>query len=769
MRNIFTVTAIMLAAFALPASAYDSTYSGCIRSIILNYTTVNQYNQPTVMSERVTLPLATDRQTAREIKFIVLNSPSMVHNDKLAPTGDENMAMGLMSRIATDGAMVVEPDGMGFNANRGNNEGLMLHSIAARNMVDGLLAALDYVATEGLPISADYYTLSTGYSKGGSMAIAVQRYLERIATPEQLQRIHFRKTICGGGALVPLYLFLGTAQYAASPGATTNYALMSMIEGIKAIYDEGCMHAISMEDIFTEKCLTSGILDKINSRVFTDGEISQKMVEYFGTTAPPMYDIFKPEVFDGQSAVYRAIYKAWDKSDLTADGWVPETQIEYMHLTDDISVPYACAQTAQALWGDKLHMMSTDMDDYDWNCAPLKELTTFLLDKLPIGNHLSGGFKYFSGMMDGCMRGEKIPSTYANADNLQAMLQVMYDLLSDVVYTNINVNTYLDDAKKQHFVGVLDVEKNYTFHLKGTLTDDDDTVNLDIRIVLTPSATEQNHIELLIDFDIDIPDTKVRLTGTSTDIVRFAEALSAIILHPTFSSKADAQKYATAANKYLKCTVTAMSYIDADIYMGVTSTKTGGSLFNPTYTYSVEPKFKWLLIEHNLSEIIDLEKEIGLDGSKTTTLTLDDDYVAAFRVTERKNNQLTLHIDITGNGTGTDIADIDAVFMPETITGADATLNTSRFYFDTVLIGKDTVLKGSCSSLHDALVAVIMTATSKHFASEAAAQEYADHLNTLIKCDVYVSGNYTGRYGCKVSGPDAFGNYYVDASSAIIQ
>lgn len=772
MRNIRVyISALLIVMGISTAYAYDIDYRGCYKSIILNYQSVDGTNSPVTLSERVTIPLEKDKNTYREISFVMLSSPSKAAINKQASSGEASINAGLIAHIATDGALVVEPDLMGYGADAGNSDVMFMNPLHARQALDGLNAALDYVRDNSLPIKSDFYTLNFGYSKGGAVAAEVQRYIEQYYTQEQRDRIHFRKTICGGGALVPSTVILGLLQ---SDGMVPGSTAAEMVHGVYEAFKASTLNAYKLNDIFTDEFLATGLLDKILSREYDDNQLYMAFMETYQRQDPlvPFSRIFQPAVYTPTSPLFRALYKSLEQCNVIT-GWVPETPIDYIHLLDDPSVPYIYnVDKAKAAWGDKLNIMSTDLSSYDWNCVPMHYIADIFNEVIPINEHVKLGFGVFFGMLDGCMRGDKISSTYNAAYDTDALLNVIFDVFSQTGFPNFPIQTEIDSETTLNAVANLtsiDKAGKLTIDITGAVVKNatGEATPISITVTLAPDPKEQGHLIAAIKFNITIPNdgNDITITGECTDIMHLTSAISAIFMRPTFSKKSDAEKYANSVNNYFKCKVKAKVKViidisaGADIYAGVT---TDGPLFGAK-TYTVEPYYKVGIISGKLDDLVktitgkDIAGLIGIEDGKNLTVGIDD-YNAEIILKERSNGKAVIDIDLNKK-TGEDYAYITATMTPAALTNhTDATLETLNIDFVATLAGGSYVIKGKCANLNDAIGSVIAAGCNQHFATADAAQRYADDVNSRVQCAFYDGDTYIGKIYAKVV-PGSFGNY----------
>ncbi|GEM_PF-3504396 len=763
---------IVLVCSAISAFAYDKEYRGCFKSVTVEYQSVNEKNQPCTLSERLTLPLNKDKSTARAISFVVLNSPSMAFTNAQAPSGEASINMGIIARIATEGAMVVEPDLKGFGKDVGHSEGLLMHTLLARQMVDGFFAAIDYVQKNSISLAEDYYTLNTGYSKGGSLAIAVQKHIENYCTPEQRNIIKLQRTICGGGPLVPVLLFdiLIKQQATASPITAIN-----LVHGALDVYGESTLRAYKETDIFTPDFLASGYLNSLDGRTVDSMQQEDILKELMGKTELHLSDVFLPKVLDGKSGPYRALRKVFKKESVI-EGWIPLTPIEVFHLVDDQTIPYACLQEAKAVWGDKIVELNTDMKSYDWNSTAIDLVLNTILDNVSLDNHLIGGFKYFGALMDGCLRGTYIPTTYLPVDQYQDLIEIIYDVFSSAAYQNLPLDI---DSGDGTISGILNVTTPLKARFVGAGKNGSDIESIDATISIKPSAgtsgENNDHLIIAVDnFDVSLLGSKpMRVSGEVKDVFHLLEALLPYLFKHVYSNKSEASAVVEKINNLL----TLNAKVDALEILGKTVTIDGRFLANLDShtsvsgwslktTYTIDLAVKSGIITVSLMDLLDA---VGVKfPDDHYNVKIDNTHQAVINDIKMEEDRISAHCDVTLNeGAGdVDFADMDVVVTPAAISGYPSLLETVKIDFTGSYVGTTEKLVGTCSNLHDAALAVIVAGGNKHFKSESEAQVYADKINNKVEAHYTVDGVDQGPIQAYVRYDSTYNNYYVDFESS---
>ncbi|MGL5957134.1 MAG: alpha/beta hydrolase family protein [Phocaeicola sp.] len=285
--------------------------------------------------------------------------------------------------------VVVIPDYQGYGATHGDNHPYLYQTLTARQVVDGLIAAKDYIEENEKEFEDNWRTLVVGYSQGGSVALAVQKYLTNNKALKS--KLRLAGSICGDGPYDPLAT---VQQYLEADKIYMPVALGLIVKGMCDAnpYMSG---KYKPEDYFTEKFLKSNILDWISSKAYSTDLIQRMLLDYshssnscgfvmkaktrngefhdyvknspydksWSNLANPatsycqINEVFKPEVADflrkcssdtrpSDSKPYLlALYDALEMNNL-CKGWVPEEPLYFFHSTRDEVVPFVNYQSA---------------------------------------------------------------------------------------------------------------------------------------------------------------------------------------------------------------------------------------------------------------------------------------------------------------------------------------------------------------------------------------------------------------------------------------
>ncbi len=294
-------------------------------------------------------------------------------------------------------SIVIMPDYEGYGVSSDRTHPYLAEDVTAQQVVDALTYGLElYAKLDGadntLPLKDDWRCFNIGYSQGGAVALAVQRYIEQNNLSDQL---HFRGTFCGDGP----YDLIATMRYyldddGTSYGVTTDHredqvtlpAVLPMIMN-GMIVSNPSMSSHKLSDYFAQTFLDTGIMDWLNSKTMSTDDINNawlsqidngsvtigektypapdNMNEMFfkqvvpgmiwGTQTvawakldkiftPDFYNYMKnPANFNSAPALTGNAYEDMRyalESNNVCTGWQPQHRIQFAHSKGDTVVPY---------------------------------------------------------------------------------------------------------------------------------------------------------------------------------------------------------------------------------------------------------------------------------------------------------------------------------------------------------------------------------------------------------------------------------------------
>lgn len=282
--------------------------------------------------------------------------------------------------------LVIMPDYEGYGNTADRAHPYLYQELTARQCVDATRYGRKlYETAEELtylrhPIREDFHTISIGYSQGGSVAMAVHRFVEQNDLTEEL---HFSGSACGDGPYDPMAtLMFYIQQSEEGKNMSLSVALPLIIKGM--LDSNPYMEGHTAEEYFRPEFLETGILDWIASKEYTTGDIDYMWQQYH-KDHPEAKDYSNCNIKDLMNDTIRAyfmqlyednkdtftsaagiplpkhrglaedLHLALSSNDLTR-GWNPQHKILLFHSTGDNVVPYVNAIRAKNALGSKVEL-----------------------------------------------------------------------------------------------------------------------------------------------------------------------------------------------------------------------------------------------------------------------------------------------------------------------------------------------------------------------------------------------------------------------------
>ncbi len=260
-------------------------------------------------------------------------------------------------------ALVILPDYQGYGDTKGIVHPYLQQDVTARQVVDGVFNGLEWY-TKSLKKKMDdgWKSVSVGYSQGGSVAMAVHRYLEEYRLGQYL---NFKGSVCGDGPYDPVATL---KKYISNDKVYMPVAVALIIKGM-CDCDES-LKSYTPKDFLTESFINSKILKYIADKDKSTTEIQEELQKYSNDKGKGTFSIQKddignyctvdqlmrPEVISyfrtgSTSQEYMdkmtRLEKALEKNNLTK-GWTPQNTMVVFHSTKDEVVPYDNYTSAKA-------------------------------------------------------------------------------------------------------------------------------------------------------------------------------------------------------------------------------------------------------------------------------------------------------------------------------------------------------------------------------------------------------------------------------------
>lgn len=336
-------------------------------SAVISYESIGASGEPLWLTERVVWP------DGAALSFVLLDCHFTITSTAEAPSRKEQFSM-LLSAF---GAAVVMPDYEGYGGSDDRIHPYLAHNLMARQCVDGLRAAYAFLRDEAVELKQGYRTWITGYSQGGSQALACQKYIDTQCSTEDRELFRLKGSYCGGGAYSPSL----TMDWYFENGACDNAVFLPMVvQGMKVAHPD-IMRDVAAEDCFAERVLNTELADGMNllEYVATMRASSSELATLISQSLQPqrLTDLMSDDFKDHGSEVYKAFRAALEAEDLTS-GWTPHESVKLYHVKEDSVVPYINAESAARGLGIGSKSLETSTAAHD---------------------HLTGGMLYYYNLI----------------------------------------------------------------------------------------------------------------------------------------------------------------------------------------------------------------------------------------------------------------------------------------------------------------------------------------------------------------------------------
>ncbi len=172
--------------------------------------------------------------------------------------------------------LVIMPDYEGYGITADRAHPYLYQELTARQVVDAVRYGLALYNSNNLPpFENNWQSVSLGYSQGGSVALAVHKFIEENGLDEQL---HYAGSVCGDGPYDPVahlryyitdngqnYNNEDSAPTAHDAGSVTMPIVMPLI--LKGMCDSNpLMRQHTVDEYLSQKFLSTGSLDMIAAK-----------------------------------------------------------------------------------------------------------------------------------------------------------------------------------------------------------------------------------------------------------------------------------------------------------------------------------------------------------------------------------------------------------------------------------------------------------------------------------------------------------------------
>ncbi len=179
------------------------------------YMTRDPGGNPATASTAVLLPTGTDAAcTGKRPVLLYAHGTSTIKSFNMAQVTTNTEASLVMAFYAAQGFVVVAPNYLGYDRSGLNYTPYLNAEASAVDMIDGLRAAKNYLASAATATQPSTKLLISGYSQGGHVAMATQKVMERDYASEF--------TVTAAGPMSGPYNLVGFSDTIVSPNGQVN-------------------------------------------------------------------------------------------------------------------------------------------------------------------------------------------------------------------------------------------------------------------------------------------------------------------------------------------------------------------------------------------------------------------------------------------------------------------------------------------------------------------------------------------------------------------
>jgi len=334
------------------------------RYVDYTYESVDEKGNPVTLSSRVCWGVmmgAGNHYFEFRPCDLVLCGRSTIADDLQAPTKD-----GSIETLLLQGDRVlILPDYQGFGASKDRVHPYINHDLCARHCIDALKAGYKVFSDRcGFPLHPDWKFYLIGDSQGGANMLATQKWIDTHG--DFAERWRFQYSYCAVGPYSPRITF---EKYFEQKVLDYPVVLPLTLKAMFAAYPD-ILGKWKEDDFYSETYLQhkSDIDLMISSKEFSANTINSVIFQMFPHTGETgikpgeqiyMTDILNPEVCDMNSEKTKALFRCFERNDLTK-GWTPTHPIHLYHDKGDTYVSYANSEAVVEAFPDKATLKEPD-------------------------------------------------------------------------------------------------------------------------------------------------------------------------------------------------------------------------------------------------------------------------------------------------------------------------------------------------------------------------------------------------------------------------
>ena len=321
---------------------------GSYTEFTIAYQSIDIQGNPIELSGYIVLPTLSKGGMCNADHILFSTHYTMTKNSDVPSLSDPFDA--LTFTMSGNKPVMIEPDYLGYGITVDMRHPYLAPDIMARNSVDMLVASHQLLREmNGFDVSqGNIKTYGIGYSQGGSIILAVQKYIENSPNVSDSLRqvIKYTRTCTGAGPYNPLAT---VSQYMYQDRLSMPCAAPLLVSGLVEAFPQ-IFDTIQAEDYFSDAFNQADILGMMRSCNYSIDDLNAAIKNACGDNLMSL--MMSEDAMDMNSHIMQRLQKALGQCDLTRD-WTPKADIWFFHNTDDDVVPYLNTISAYNAFRDK--------------------------------------------------------------------------------------------------------------------------------------------------------------------------------------------------------------------------------------------------------------------------------------------------------------------------------------------------------------------------------------------------------------------------------
>lgn len=249
----------------------------------IRYKSINEKGEPVMLSTLVVWPYNNILSNPDPNNVVIGCHITITKNSERPTNYSKNSIktdVGMLACAAKSNGLtsayenlVIIPDYQGYGATYDEVHPYLCQDLTARQVLDGVRAGIKYYEDKQGKLEKDWRSLSMGYSQGGSVAMAVQRYVEQNDLNEEFR---FAGAVCGDGPYDPI----ATVKTYITTGEVYMPVAVALIMKGMCDTDPKLAGKYTPADFLTQKFLDTKIIDMINAKDKSTDDIGQVLLDY---------------------------------------------------------------------------------------------------------------------------------------------------------------------------------------------------------------------------------------------------------------------------------------------------------------------------------------------------------------------------------------------------------------------------------------------------------------------------------------------------------